>query len=148
MGELADLKIRGSAAIHLSDNGLRRWIANIIEPGLDGDFGGGFGEIAEAKKIGVCGRIDPDGRLQFGGDAGSLRRIETGARNFENAAELEVVTDDLGEERGVGFGGVGARNEIGDGDAGFVGVHADCGTKPILGVRGCYKETEKTQKKE
>jgi len=45
---------------------LRRWIANIIEPGLDGDFGDGFGEIAEAEEIAFVG-----GSIQM---AGSVRR--------------------------------------------------------------------------
>jgi hypothetical protein len=33
------------------------------------------------------------------------------------------------------FGGVGAGNEIGNGDAWLVGVHADGYAKPILSVR-------------
>jgi len=61
MGEFADLKIRGSATIDLADDCLRRGIAKVIKPGFDGDFGSGFGDIAEAEEIGVGGRIDPDG---------------------------------------------------------------------------------------
>jgi len=61
---------------------------------------------------------------------------------------LEVIANDLGEESGVGFGGVRAGDEIGDGDAGFVGVHTDCCTKPILSVRGCSEETEENQEEE
>jgi hypothetical protein len=61
---------------------------------------------------------------------------------------LEVVPDDLSEQGGVGFGGVRSGSEIGDGDAGFVGVHTDCCTKPILSVRGCSEETEENQEEE
>jgi hypothetical protein len=132
MGEFADLKIRRSAAIYLADDRLRRGITDVVKPGFDGNFGGRLREIAEAEEIGVSGGINPDGRLQLGGDAGSLRRIEAGARNFENAGELKVVADNLGEEGSVGLGGVSAGGEVGDGDARFVGIHADCSAKPIL----------------
>ncbi len=57
------MEVSGCAAIDLSDDGLRRGIADVIEPSFDGNFGVGFGEIAEAKEIGVCGRIDPDRRF-------------------------------------------------------------------------------------
>ena len=57
MGEFADLEIRGRAAINLSDDGLRSWIADVVEPSFDGDFRGGFGEIAKAKEIRDDGSI-------------------------------------------------------------------------------------------
>src|SRR5260370_17966420 len=114
MGKFADLKIGGSTAIDLSDDGLRRGVAEVIEPGFDGNLGVGFGEIAEAEEIGVGGWIDPDGGFQFGRAAGSLGRIEDGAGDFQNAAELEGAADDLGEEGGGGFGGVRARSYIPD----------------------------------
>jgi hypothetical protein len=148
MGKFADLEIRGSATIDLANDCLRGGIADVVQPSLNRNFGIRFSEITKAEEIGVCRGIDPDSRLQFGGDGGSLRRVEAGAGDFENAGELEIVADDLGEEGGVGFGGVGTGNEVRDGDAGFVGVHADCGTEPVLGVRGSSEETEKNQEEE
>jgi len=61
-----------------------------------------------------------------------LGRIKAGAGDLENAAELEIVTNDLGEEGGVGFGGVGARNEIGDGDTLFCLSQPSGNSDPIL----------------
>src|SRR5258707_3935860 len=98
MGKFADLKIGRSTAIDLSDDGLRRGVAEVIEPGFDGNLGVGFGEIAEAEEIGVGGWIDPDGGFQFGREAGSLVRIEAWAGDFRNAAELQVATEGLGAE--------------------------------------------------
>src|SRR5260370_41511212 len=103
MGKFADLKIGRSTAIDLSDDGLRRGVAEVIEPGFDGNLGVGFGEIAEAEEIGVGGWIDPDGGVQFGREAGRLGRIEAGGGDFKNAGGLEVAAVDLGEEGGGGF---------------------------------------------
>ena len=63
MGEFSDLEVGGSAAIDLSDNGLRSGIAEVVEPSLNGNFGVGFGEIAEAKEIGACWGINPGRRF-------------------------------------------------------------------------------------
>src|SRR5260370_42599023 len=106
MGEFADLKIRGSAAVHLSDDRLRGGIAEVIEPGFDGHFGGGFGEIAEAEEIGVRGGINPDGRLQFGGGGGGLRGVEGWEGGVDNAAQFEEAADCLSEGGGGWVGGV------------------------------------------
>ena len=53
VGEFADLRVGGSAAIDLADDGLRGGITHVVHPGEDGDFGGGFREIAEGEEIGV-----------------------------------------------------------------------------------------------
>jgi len=64
-----------------------------------------------------------------------LRRVEAGAGDFENAAELDVVTDDLGEKGSMGLGRIGASGEVGDGDAGFISVaKSGSGTEPSLGL--------------
>jgi len=47
VSEFANLRISGCAAIDLGDNRLRGGIAHVEKPGLDGDFGRGFGEITE-----------------------------------------------------------------------------------------------------
>jgi len=66
-----------------------------------------------------------------------LRRIEAGARDFEDAAELEIVADDLGEEGSVGLGSIRARRKIGDGHARLVGVaETSACAKPSLGLCG------------
>ncbi len=148
MGEFSHLEVGGRAAIDLPDDSLRRWIAHVIEPGFDGHFGGGFGEITEAKEIGICGRINPDRRFQFGGDAGGLRRIEAGAGELENAAKLEVIAHDLSEKGSVRFRSIGARREVRDGQAGLVGIHADRGAKPILRRRRSPAESENHQDQE
>ena len=147
MGELANLRIGGSAAINFANHGLRRRIADVIEPCFDGDFGGRLGEITKTQEICVCGGIDPNGRFQFGRYAGGLRRIETGASEFEDAAELEIVADNLSEKRSVGFRRIGARGEVGDGQARFIGVHADRGPKPILGRCRVRNENEEGENK-
>ena len=119
MRELANLEVSGSAAINFSDNRLRRGIAEIVKPGFDGDFGGGFRNIAETQVIGVCGRLEPGGGLKLRGDTGGLRRIKARAGDLDNAGELEIVANDLRKKSSVGFGRVGARREIGDGHARF-----------------------------
>jgi len=65
-----------------------------------------------------------------------LRRIEAGADEIKDAAELEIVADDLSEKSGMIFGGVRARCEIGDGEAGFFDTETGAGLEPgLLGVR-------------
>src|SRR5690349_12290200 len=108
MSVFANLKVGGSTAIDLTDDGLRSGISDIVEPCFDGDFRCSFRDISKAEKIGIGGRVDPNGRFQLGGDAGRLRRVETWAWDFQDAAELEIVADDLSEKGRVGFGGVGA----------------------------------------
>src|SRR5260370_35495639 len=90
MGKHADLKIRRSTAINLTDESLRRWIADVLEPGFDGDFGSGVGEIAETKEVCVRGGIDPDRGFQFGGKAGSLGRAKARAAGFENTGKHRI----------------------------------------------------------
>ncbi len=133
MSEFADLKIGGSAAIDFADDGWRSGIADVVEPCFDSDFGGGLGDIAEAKVVGVGRRIDPDSGFQFSGDAGSLWRIEAGAGDLEDAGELEIVADDLGEKGRVGFRGVGTGSKVRNGHARLVGVAETCAcAKPSL----------------
>ena len=59
MREFANLQVGGTAAIDLADHGLRRGVAHVKEPGLDGDFGSGFGQITEAEIVGVGWRLHP-----------------------------------------------------------------------------------------
>ena len=148
VGEFANLKIRGSAAIDLSDDRLSRGIAHVIEPCFDGHFGCGFGEIAEGEEIGVGGRIDPDRGFQFGRDARCLRWIEARTRNLENAGELEIVTHDLGKKGSMRFRCLGARGEVCDGEARLIGIQADRGAKPILRRRGSPTKSENHQDEE
>jgi hypothetical protein len=61
-----------------------------------------------------------------------LRGIEAGADEIENAAELQVVADDLREKLRVRFGGVNLRSEIGDGYARLFDAEASAGLKPGL----------------
>ena len=77
-----------------------------------------------------------------------MGRIEARTRDFQDAAELEVVADDLGEEGSVGFGEVGARREVSDGYARFVGIHADRGAKPILSRRRLRADRERNKNRE
>src|SRR5277367_1047074 len=139
VGEFADLLVGGSAAIDFADDGLGGGIVDVVEPGLDGDFGGGFGDVAEGDVAGFDVRVGPSGVLKFGRLGERLRGIEAGADKFDDAAEGEVVADDLGELLGVRLGGVGARAEIGDGDAEFLDAEACAGAEPgflLLGGRG------------
>jgi len=132
VGEFADLRIGRHAAIDLADNGLVGRAADVEHPGGDRDFGGGFGEIAEGNEVGIEGRIGPEGFCEFVGGGRNLRGIKAGRDKFDDTGEGEVVADGLGEERGVGFGVVGARGEVGYGDAGFVDAEASAGAEPIL----------------
>src|SRR5258708_17562362 len=103
MGEFSNLQVGRSASIDLSNDGRGRGIADVVEPSLNGNFGVGFGEIAKAQKIVVSGGINPNGRFQFSGDARWLRGIEAGAGKVKDTAALEIVSNDLGKKRGIGF---------------------------------------------
>src|SRR5258706_15172827 len=102
MGKFSHLSVGRGATIHLSYDSLRRRAAHVIQPGLDGHFCRGLGQIAKAEEIGVRGGVDPDGGFQFGRDAGGLRRVEAGAGGLKDAGEWEYVYEDLGEEEEVG----------------------------------------------
>src|SRR5438105_15257030 len=69
VGELvrgfANLQVCWAAAINFADDRLRRRIANVEQPSLNGDFGSGLGQIPEADVIGVGGLRDPGGSFQF-----------------------------------------------------------------------------------
>ncbi|GAC1628231.1 MAG: hypothetical protein NVS9B13_25810 [Candidatus Acidiferrum sp.] len=144
MGEFADLRVGGSTAIDLGDDGLGGRVANVEKPGLDGDFSG-FGEISKGDHVGVHWGIGPSEIAKLRGNAGRLLRIKAGADEFDDATKLQIVSNDLSEESGVRLGGVGAGSEVGDGDAGFIGV-AETGAraKPVaLGVGGSGKKEKK-----
>ena len=72
-----------------------------------------------------------------------MRRIETGADEIEDAAELEIVADDLSEECGMVFGGVGARSKIGNGEARFFYAETGAGLEPRLLRAGRTRSEEK-----
>ena len=78
--------------------GLAGRIADVEEPGLDGDFGGGLRKVAEGDHVGVERLVGPSEILQFAGNAGQLLGIEAGADDIDDAGELEVVADNLAEE--------------------------------------------------
>ena len=65
--EFANLGIGGRAAIDLANDGLRGGIADVVHPGVDDDFGGGFGEIAERDEIGIERGIGPGKVAKFAG---------------------------------------------------------------------------------
>jgi len=62
-------------------------------------------------------------------------RIEAGTDDVKNAAEAEVVANDLRELAGMSFGGVGLRCEISHGDTRFFHAKAGAGAEPILLLR-------------
>ena len=65
MGELANLRVGGSATINFCNHGLRRGIGDIVKPGLDRYFAGRFNEIAESDVMRVDGRIGPRNVAKF-----------------------------------------------------------------------------------
>ena len=132
VGEFADLLVGGSAAIDFADDGLGRGSGDVVEPGLDGNFGSGFGEVAEGDVVGVDLGIGPGGALQFAGLRGGLGRIETWADEIEDSTEGEVVADDLGELLGMNFRIVSAWPEIGYCQADFIDPKACASAKPSL----------------
>ncbi len=95
MGEFADLRVGRRTAINFCNDGLGSWAAHIVEPGLDGDVAGGFGEIAKGNEVSVDWRIGPGDKAKFRRNAGLRWRIEAGADDIENAAEAEVIANHL-----------------------------------------------------
>src|SRR5256885_14302242 len=120
MSELANLGVGGSTAIDLANNRLARRAAHIIKPGGNHDFGGRLDKIAKGHKIGVELRRGPVFILQFGGLRRSLRRIEARADQVQNAAELQVVANNLRKELRMRFGVIPPRREIRDCDTGLL----------------------------
>src|SRR6266481_1454908 len=121
--ELADLRVGRRAAIDFAD---------VVGPGGDYDFAGGFREIAEGDQVGVDLRRGPVEIVELGRNRGRLRGIEAGTDEVEDAAELQVVANYLREELRVRFGVIGARREIGDGHAWLFGAEAGATPEPIL----------------
>ena len=150
MSKFANLGIGGRTTIDLANDGLGAGAANIEHPRGNGDFGSGFRKIAEGDVVGVHGRIGPGEIAEFTG----LRRkigggIETGANEFDDAAEGEIVANDGGEESGVIGGAIGLGNEGGNGDARLIDAEASAGTKPWLGfLGGCGKGDKNKKSKE
>src|SRR5207249_11974232 len=144
--KFSELKLGGSAAIDFSNDCRRRRIADVIEPGFDGNFGGGLGEIAEAKEIGVGGGIHPNGWFQFGGHGGGLRGIKTGACKFKDAAVFEIVANDLGKKGGVGLGGIRTSCQIRDVDEGLCFTEPGGNSDAVLGrSRVCYEQDSRDE---
>ncbi len=146
MREFANLGIGGRAAIDLADNGLRGGIADVVHPGVDDDFGGSFGEIAEGDEIGIERGVGPGKVAKFAGlrEERWLGGIEAGTDDIENATEGEVVANYAGEERAVSGGFRGFGSEIGNGDAGLFCADAGAGAKPglFLSVEECGSAEE------
>src|SRR5215471_16589559 len=67
-----------SSAIDFADNRFIRGAANVVHPGGDGDFGGGFGEVAEGDEIGIERGSSPGLFLELVGRGRNLRGIEAG----------------------------------------------------------------------
>jgi len=76
-------------------------------------------------------------------------RIEAGTDDVKDAAEAEVVANDLRELAGMSFGGVSLRREISDGDTRFFDAKAGARAEPILLLRPrdiCSREKANEQK--
>lgn len=141
VSEFANLGVGGRATIDLANDGLGAGAANIEHPRGNGDFGSGFRKIAEGDVVGVHGRIGPGEIAKFAG----LRRkigggVKTGADEFDDAAEGEIVANDGCEESGVIGGVIGLGNEGGDGDARLIDAEAGADAEPVLG--GCGKSDD------
>ena len=106
--EFADLGVGGRAAIDLADYSLIGGAADVIGPGGDYDFAGGFCEIAEGYQVGVDLRRGPIEIAELRRNRGRLRGVEAGTDEIEDAAELQIVANYLGEELRVRFGVIGA----------------------------------------
>ena len=145
MGEFADLGIGRCTAIDFGDDGLRGGIVDIIEPGLNCDFGRGFRDITKGHVVGFDLRISPSGVLEFGRLTERLRGVEAGTDEIENAAKGEIIADDLGELTGVGLGVVGARTKIGDGYADFLSTETSGCVKPGLRLLRAHRSNLKTK---
>jgi hypothetical protein len=61
---------------------------------------------------------------------------------------LEVIAHDSRKKGSVRFGGIGACGEVRNRQAGLVGIHADGGSKPILGGGGPSVERKNDQEQE
>src|SRR5712671_3322882 len=148
VGEFANLRVSGRAAVDFADDGLIGGAADVVEPSGDDDFGGGFGEIAEGDEVGVDLGGGPIGIVQLGWLRGNLCGIEAGADEIHDAAELQVVADYLGEELRMRLGGVLARGEIGYCQARLFYAEAGAGTEPILLLCGCAARKKQQAERE
>ena len=141
VGELADLLVGRGATVNLADYCLAGRVADVVKPGLNGDFGGGLREVAEGDHIGVERLVGPGEIFQLAGDAGHLLGIKTRADNVDDAGKLEIVAHDLAEKLRVLASGIFARNEIGHCEARLRDVgEAGTGLEPrwVLGLsRAC-----------
>jgi hypothetical protein len=146
VGEFADLLICGCTSIDFADDGFAGGTGDVVEPCLDGNFGSGFGEIAEGDVVSVDLGVGPRGALEFAGLRWGLGWIETRADEIEDSAEGEIVADDLREFLGVGFGIVGARAKVGYREADFVYAEAGACAEPsflaLLCMYGASREAE------
>ena len=146
VGEFADLLICRRATIDFADDGLAGGTSDVIEPGLDGDFGSGFGEIAEGDVVSVDLGVGPRGALEFAWLRGRLGWIETRADEIEDSAEGEVIADDLRELLGMNLGVVSAWPEVGYSQADFIDAKtcacAEPGLFALLCIYGPCREAE------
>ena len=86
--------------------------------------------------LALAGAIGPGEIAQLGRLRRSLRRIKTRADQFEDAAELEIVADDLSEQGGMILGLIRAWSEVGDCDTRLFESQAGTGFDPVLRTRG------------
>src|SRR5580692_7834957 len=145
MSEFANLGIGGSTAINFGDDGLSGGIVDIVEPGLNSDFGRGFREITEGHVVGFDLRISPSGVLEFGRLTERLRGVETGTDEVEDAAEGEIIANDLGKLVGVSLSIVGAGTKAGDGHANFFSTQTSACVKPGLRLLRAHRSNLKTK---
>src|SRR5579863_4258320 len=127
MSELADLGVSWSTTVDFADDGLTGGIADIVEPGLNRDFGGRLRQIAEGHHVGIERLVGPCDVLEFAWDARQLLGIEARANDVYDPGKRQVVANHLGEELGVLASGIFARNEIRHRDARLRGGIAQSG---------------------
>src|SRR5665213_3148306 len=96
--EFAGCRRGRRTVIHAADNGGRSRIANVIEPCRHGKVGTRDREIPKGQKLRGDGRAAPGSPVQFAGNAGHLRRVETLACQVDNTAEVEVATHYIGKQ--------------------------------------------------
>jgi len=140
MSKNAHLGVGRLAAVGLADDGLRGGTHDVEEPSVDGDVGGGFGEITEGEEVGVHGPLRPIEHTEFPGLRGCVGGIETGTGEFDDAGKGEVVADHGGEKSRVGFGVIRFGCEIGDRDARSGLPEAGAGADLILRKGGRTKK--------